>query len=294
MGHNFHVECHFKFEVEIGVKPWSTPPSTIHQHLQALFTGVEQSSKLVSSLLKIRWAKPLWAFVKVVEGSEQNCYKHVRALYFKKFEQHLVKPSQINLFLHWNATRTTSPDATSARRRTSPYVHAEAGRCPAILAPRPWLLCMTLADRQACATRRARTQWPTTLPSAIGHPPVHAASPMLCLCRDHALTCVRTTFPHDVLTYLSPASLPSHMSTERRRPSLSRRDQASLCLLFEPSNHLSLIPRTHSCPHTHAWPSSAPHCTRFLAAAAALPLSHRRRSSEPLRPSHRHQSTRVS
>jgi hypothetical protein len=30
MGHNFLVEWHFKFEVEIGVKPWSTLAITIH------------------------------------------------------------------------------------------------------------------------------------------------------------------------------------------------------------------------------------------------------------------------
>jgi hypothetical protein len=31
MGHNFHVEWHFKFEVEIGIKPWSTPLAPVHQ-----------------------------------------------------------------------------------------------------------------------------------------------------------------------------------------------------------------------------------------------------------------------
>jgi hypothetical protein len=29
-GHNFHVGWHFKFEVEIGVRPWSTPSAPVH------------------------------------------------------------------------------------------------------------------------------------------------------------------------------------------------------------------------------------------------------------------------
>jgi hypothetical protein len=31
MGHNFYVERHFKFEVELGEKPWSTPSISIHR-----------------------------------------------------------------------------------------------------------------------------------------------------------------------------------------------------------------------------------------------------------------------
>jgi hypothetical protein len=31
MGHNFHVEQHFKSEVEIGVKSWSTPSTHVHR-----------------------------------------------------------------------------------------------------------------------------------------------------------------------------------------------------------------------------------------------------------------------
>jgi hypothetical protein len=31
MGYNFHVERHFKFEVEIGVKSWSMPSSPVHR-----------------------------------------------------------------------------------------------------------------------------------------------------------------------------------------------------------------------------------------------------------------------
>jgi hypothetical protein len=29
-GHNFHVDCHLRFEVEMGEKAWSTPRVTIH------------------------------------------------------------------------------------------------------------------------------------------------------------------------------------------------------------------------------------------------------------------------
>jgi hypothetical protein len=40
------------------------------QHQQLLFTGIEWHSKFASSLWEIRWSKHLWAFAKVVEGSE--------------------------------------------------------------------------------------------------------------------------------------------------------------------------------------------------------------------------------
>jgi hypothetical protein len=33
-GHNFHVEWHLRFEVQICEKAWSTLTSTIHQHLE--------------------------------------------------------------------------------------------------------------------------------------------------------------------------------------------------------------------------------------------------------------------
>jgi hypothetical protein len=36
MGHNFHVEWHFKFEVEIGEKPWSTPTVTVYKRREKL------------------------------------------------------------------------------------------------------------------------------------------------------------------------------------------------------------------------------------------------------------------
>jgi hypothetical protein len=41
MGHNFHVEWHFKFEVENCVKSWSTPVCTIHRHRENCKVGVQ-------------------------------------------------------------------------------------------------------------------------------------------------------------------------------------------------------------------------------------------------------------
>jgi hypothetical protein len=39
MGHNFHVEWHFKFEVEIGENPWSIASVTIHKRKEKLKVG---------------------------------------------------------------------------------------------------------------------------------------------------------------------------------------------------------------------------------------------------------------
>jgi hypothetical protein len=41
VGHNFVVEWHFKFEVEIGEKRWSTPANTVYRHQENLQVGVQ-------------------------------------------------------------------------------------------------------------------------------------------------------------------------------------------------------------------------------------------------------------
>jgi hypothetical protein len=39
MGHNFDVESHFKFKVEIGEKSWSMPASTVPIRQEKLHVG---------------------------------------------------------------------------------------------------------------------------------------------------------------------------------------------------------------------------------------------------------------
>jgi hypothetical protein len=39
MGHNFLVEWHLTFEVEKGLKPWSTQHTTIHQRHEKFQVG---------------------------------------------------------------------------------------------------------------------------------------------------------------------------------------------------------------------------------------------------------------
>jgi hypothetical protein len=40
MGHNFHVERHLRFEVQKGVKPWSTQNDTIHRRHENCQVGM--------------------------------------------------------------------------------------------------------------------------------------------------------------------------------------------------------------------------------------------------------------
>jgi hypothetical protein len=60
-GHNFHVDWHFKFWVEIGEKLGQLPVPPVHRDRPAFKVG--------TTFCKIRWEKHYTAFVKVVGGS---------------------------------------------------------------------------------------------------------------------------------------------------------------------------------------------------------------------------------
>jgi hypothetical protein len=47
MGHNFSVEWHFKFEVEIGEKPWSTPAVVVCRRRESLHLSVQFMQNLL-------------------------------------------------------------------------------------------------------------------------------------------------------------------------------------------------------------------------------------------------------
>jgi hypothetical protein len=51
-GHNFHVERHLRFEVERGVKPWSTQHSTIHRHHENCQVGMPFVHNLLAKTSK--------------------------------------------------------------------------------------------------------------------------------------------------------------------------------------------------------------------------------------------------
>jgi hypothetical protein len=46
-GHNFHVEWHLKFEVELGKKAWSAPSVTIHRRPENCQVGMPFVHKLL-------------------------------------------------------------------------------------------------------------------------------------------------------------------------------------------------------------------------------------------------------
>jgi hypothetical protein len=73
MGHNFRVERHLRFEVEIGEKAWSTPLGIVHWRLENSQVGMQFVLKWLRKLpyalykscrgmqdLKL-WYRSLWA-----------------------------------------------------------------------------------------------------------------------------------------------------------------------------------------------------------------------------------------
>jgi hypothetical protein len=73
-GHNFHVERHLRFELQKGVKPWSTQHYTIHQRHENCQVGM----LFVHNLL----IKTPISLLKSYRGSVdlQLSYSHVGAL----------------------------------------------------------------------------------------------------------------------------------------------------------------------------------------------------------------------
>jgi hypothetical protein len=92
---------------------------------RVLFTGIEWHSKFGSSLCKIHCSKPLWAFVKVVEGSEIYNFGIYTSMHFSsknssKTWSNKVAPK------HVVPERERAPQCRPGaprrlRRRTPPY-----------------------------------------------------------------------------------------------------------------------------------------------------------------------------
>jgi hypothetical protein len=122
MGRNFHVERHLKFEVENGVKSWSTPSATIHRCQERSHLG----KQFVQNLL----IKTYISLFKSCRGSAdlQLFYSHLGALILRNLEIKSVKLAYPELLTRPNErVRDVVCGATSARLRTTSYTHIEAG-----------------------------------------------------------------------------------------------------------------------------------------------------------------------
>jgi hypothetical protein len=146
-GHNFHVEWHCWFEVQIGEKCRSTPPGTVHW--SRVFC------KVPLHFMQNPLIKTLYALSRSCRGSRnlEFSYKSFGPLLLKNFEKRAVKQCYFDVFQSQSARARVvaalrAHPTTSARRRTPSYTHVGAGLRPLVRAP-------CLSD---CAGRR-KTPW---------------------------------------------------------------------------------------------------------------------------------------
>jgi hypothetical protein len=90
--HNFRVEWHLRFGVELREKAWSTLVLTIHRRLE--------NSNLGMQFVQKRWRNGHHALRKSCRGSRdlQLWYSNVCPLQFNFLEKNLVKVCQSKLF----------------------------------------------------------------------------------------------------------------------------------------------------------------------------------------------------
>jgi hypothetical protein len=150
-GHNFHVDWHFKFLVEIGGKCGRLTVAPVHRDRAAFKVG----KTFLQNLLR----KTLYGFVKVVEGSEiYNFHIH----HFVHFYSRFLRKTRSN---RGNPQRS-APECEHARAATSPARRTTLRRAPAAPAPGP----AHLGIRALCAPSQHCT------PSQHPRPEVPCAS----------------------------------------------------------------------------------------------------------------------
>jgi hypothetical protein len=130
---------------------------------------------LACSACEIRCSKPHRAFVEIVEGSALYNFAYYRLVHFslnfgRKGVVNGATPKRFRPGARARAQDVVAP-RTSARRRTCPYPHAEAGQCPVDQAPRCAFLCVTQSGPMVGATRRSPTHR-----TAHRHPPLAATT----------------------------------------------------------------------------------------------------------------------
>jgi hypothetical protein len=118
--HNFHVEWHLRFVVEMREKAWSALVVTIHR--------CPENSNLGMQFVQKRWRKGPYALCKSCRGSRdlQLWYSNVCPLQFNFFEKNSVKLCQSKLFLAPGALERVGRAAAGPAHRGWPL---PAGPC---------------------------------------------------------------------------------------------------------------------------------------------------------------------
>jgi hypothetical protein len=121
MGHNFRVERHLRFEVEMGEKAWSTPLGTIHWSREFCKAPLHFMQNL---LIKI-----LYGLCKSGRGSAdlQLSYSNLGALQFNFLEINPVKVCLSKMFCTL-ASRARARAGVARRPRRGPAGPARRGR----------------------------------------------------------------------------------------------------------------------------------------------------------------------
>jgi hypothetical protein len=219
------------------------------QRQQTLFTGVEKNSNLASSLCKICCSKPLWAFVEVVEGSEDcnfviNIWTHLLQKFWEKLGQ--TVPNR-NVF-----EREHAHDVAPVPRRPATV---RRHTCTPRHTGNPWSLrrafgscawrCRPMGLHHAPHTHRSRR-------ADLRHPAYRVAARTTA--RRRHLRVHTAPMPTTWLTWIAslrPSRLfkPQPFLLARAPTATSVINTASASSLFRsvpvPPNHPSLFPRTH-------------------------------------------------
>jgi hypothetical protein len=149
--HNFHVEWHLRFGVEVREKAWSMLVVTIHRR--------PENNNLGMQFVQKRWRKGPYALCKSCRGSRdrQLWYSNVCPLQFNFLEKNSVKCASLSCFLLL-ALQSTRP----RRRRVASAPCRRWARMPRPANARWSMRSGTLPRRTAipaispCPTRRAR------------------------------------------------------------------------------------------------------------------------------------------
>jgi hypothetical protein len=150
--HNFHVEWHLRFGVEMRETAWSTPIATIHQRPETSHLGM----RIVQNWFR-KWP---YALCKSCRGSRdlQLRYRSLWVLQFEFLEKLLVKVGQSEMFWHqrYRARAERRRCALPRSAVVGPLgPDAETGYHPLVRAPWGRPRRSAFPALSPCSTRRA-------------------------------------------------------------------------------------------------------------------------------------------
>jgi hypothetical protein len=264
--HGTQLRCWVTFQIQSGKwwKSWSTTENTISKCRENVKVGMQ----CVQNLL-IKTPKRLCKVVEVQEIYNFGIYT-LEHFCCKILRKNTVKLAYPELYL----CRNTRARMTSHERHVG--CPSYAGLC----AP-AWALysdaCRATGRCHTVGTRRSATH---TL--AIDSPPRRMSPPPLRPYRDHVVDLTHTNCLSAHPIAIKTLPFPCRVSTTPPQSVIAAALTSTyLCSLPQPPNTSSTFHRTSSILLTHLFPFTTPRFAEFWAVAAAPPLPHRRRSTEP-------------